>query len=195
MIALLLLPLVLSAPFQAPFIPDHPSPPPLAIAPHAKPEVLKAGFSSRGSGIPVLHDFCSGHDLVKVLNTDETSIHVYHASRGFCVSLFAPDAEVAVTVTMPVSQSSLSNPADGGSQDTGGSVSWEEGSGEEEEYEGDSDLRLGVPRNDEGRIDEASWTGRGSMPGSLRLRTTENCVCILTQIGQERSDMEVCLGS
>ncbi|EKD04102.1 hypothetical protein A1Q2_01577 [Trichosporon asahii var. asahii CBS 8904] len=219
MAALLILPLVLSAPLQAPFL-YHETPtntPALAIEPHDKPEVLKAGFSSKGAGIPVLHDLCSGYDLVKVFNagesgesgetggTSEASVYVYHAPRGFCVSLFGPDTDVSVTITSSIDSAvepTTHDDADIINENPDKVLERKEAMGdmEGELYdERGPDLEGAgaqvVKGATEMRRDGASWTGRGSMPGSLRLRTIEDCVRILAEVGGKKSDTEVCLGS
>lgn len=45
-----------------------------------------------------------------------------------------------------------------------------------------------------GGRDEAAWTGRGAMPGSLRVRSAANCVRVAAVVAGEPSDLEVCLG-
>lgn len=215
MIALLLLPFAFAVPLQAPFQapPAHLDTlhiPPPAVEPHIKPEVLKAGFSSKGRGIPVLHDLCSGHDLVRSLNAGEGAVYVYHERRwGFCVSLFAPETPVTVSVTTPLA-SPHSVPTSNEDSSKGGHESlFEEDKIFDDEMwdkHDDSGMELregeGAPPTKENGADgaqglgqdEASWTGRGSMPGSLRLRSNDNCIRILAEVAGVQSDMEVCLG-
>lgn len=211
MIALLLLPFAFAVPLQAPFQapPAHLDTlhiPPPAVEPHIKPEVLKAGFSSRGRGIPVLHDLCSGHDLVRSLNAGEAAVYVYHERRwGFCLSLFAPQTDVTVSVTTPLAAAAVVQSSTGeGSDEEGVEEPFDQEKQEEEdlEYDSETDLRggEGARRAQEDRgggrlgADEAAWTGRGSMPGSLRLRSSDNCVRIVADVAGVQSDMEVCLG-
>lgn len=205
---------VLQAPLQAPLHrplthPDTLHIPSAAVEPHIKPEVLKAGFSSRGRGIPVLHDLCSGHDLVRSLNAGEAAVYVYHERRwGFCVSLFAPETPVTVSVTTPHASSSA--PAQAAASDAPKELEDKERGyvprietylgdheAEYDSYEiGGEDAQGAEAGNAIGatRKDEASWTGRGSMPGSLRLRSNDNCLRILAEVSGVQSDMEVCLG-
>lgn len=217
---LLAVPLVAAAPLQAPF---HPT----------TPETLRAGFSSKGLGIPVLHDLCSGHSLLRSLHTDEATVYVYHdARKGFCVSLFAPgpDTEVSVSVSTPLASSSFGeeqstrqsqpeyieelseveeaqvyNWASSYHSDESADKLPRRGTGMGSSRQGDTGRAYGKTEDGEGpgektlrrtqlSVDSASWSGRGSMPGSLRLRSPANCVRVLAEVAGESSDLEVCLG-
>lgn len=218
MIGLFLLPLAIAAPLlQAPFSPVSPTvdvraADPVAgaldaidAAPSVAPEALRAGFSSKGAGIPVLHDLCSGHALVSSLHAASATVYVYHdRRRGFCVSLFAPDTPVSVAVTTPelapAAEAARAEGVTGAWTGSTPDLSEDEGGDDEDPFEFDAYLDETEPhtskpegaKNADG--DEAAWTGRGAMPGSLRLRSDAACVRVRADVGGEHTDAEVCLG-
>lgn len=156
--------LVSSAPVQHPF-----------TAERIAQVVAGDGFSSRGSGIPVLHDMCTGYSLVTSEQAASARVYVYHnIEKGFCVTLFSPD--VGVSSSLAISDPD-SEPRTLFGKLRHGTY-----------YAG----RIG-DENEGRRKDAASWTGRGSMPGSLRLRGDGDCVAIKAGVDRQESRFEVCL--